>query len=62
MYELFRAITLIVYVLSAFLALKHAPKYMVKVDQASGKLNGGGSIVLTASGEQLEPTNYLHHR
>lgn len=34
---------------SAFLALKHAPAAMLKTDAASGKLAGGGSIVLTGS-------------
>lgn len=36
-------------VASQFLALKHAPKYMTKPDDAKGKPVGGGSIVLTAS-------------
>lgn len=35
----------------AFVALKYAPEQMAKTDGASGKLTGGGSIILTASGE-----------
>ena len=37
----------------AFLAVKYAPKEMVKMNEASGKSIGSGSIVVTASGESL---------
>lgn len=32
-----------------FVALKHAPSAMSKTHEATGKLHGGGSIILTGS-------------
>ena len=35
------------------MAVKYAPKEMVKMNEASGKSIGSGSIIVTASGESL---------
>ena len=39
--------------LSVFLAIKYASSAMSKPNPSRGKLEGGGSIILTASGESL---------
>ena len=49
--------TMKVNALSAFLAIKYASIEMKKANASVGKPEGGGSIILTASGLQL---TYIH--
>ena len=39
--------------LSVFLAIKYASSAMMKADPAKGKMEEGGSIILTASGTSI---------